>query len=61
MKKKHQKPTKEQKGGIVSIEKPVHLSNLKIIDGKKAKQKSKKQEVKKTETKAKKPIKKKKN
>ena len=35
IKKKHQKPTKEQKGGIVNIEKPVHLSNLKVIDGKK--------------------------
>ena len=43
VKKKHQKPTKEQKGGIVSIEKPVHLSNLKIIDGKKSQEKSKKQ------------------
>ena len=54
MKKKHQKPTKEQKGGIVSIEKPVHLSNLKIIDGKKNQEKSKKQDTKKNETKAKK-------
>ena len=54
VKKKHQKPTKEQKGGIVSIEKPVHLSNLKIIDGKKSQEKSKKQDTKKTETKAKK-------
>ncbi len=35
IKKKHQKPTKEQKGGIVNIEKPVHLSNLEVIDGKK--------------------------
>ena len=35
IKKKHQKPTKEQKGGIVNIEKPIHLSNLKVIDGKK--------------------------
>ena len=35
IKKKHQKPSKEQKGGIVNIEKPVHLSNLKVIDGKK--------------------------
>ena len=35
IKKKHQKPTKEQKGGIVNIEKPVHLSNLKMVDGKK--------------------------
>jgi large subunit ribosomal protein L24 len=54
VKKKHQKPTKEQKGGIVSIEKPVHLSNLKIIDGKKSQEKSKKQDTKKTEAKAKK-------
>ena len=62
VKKKHQKPTKEQKGGIVSIEKPVHLSNLKIIDGKKSQEKSKKQDTKKTkakktETKAKKTAK----
>ena len=35
IKKKHQKPTKEQKGGIVNIEKPVHLSNLIVFDGKK--------------------------
>ena len=57
VKKKHQKPTKEQKGGIVSIEKPVHLSNLKIIDGKKSQEKSKKQDTKKkTETKEKKRI-----
>ena len=35
IKKKHQKPTKEQKGGIVNIEKPVHLSNLKMINKKK--------------------------
>ena len=54
VKKKHQKPTKEQKGGIISIEKPVHLSNLKIIDGKKSQEKSKKQDIKKTEAKAKK-------
>jgi len=26
--RKHQKPTKEKKGGIVSIEKPIHLSNV---------------------------------
>ena len=54
LKKKHQKPTKEQKGGIVSIEKAVHLSNLKIVDGKKSQEKPKKQDTKKTETKAKK-------
>ena len=54
VKKKHQKPTKEQKGGIVSIEKPVHLSNLKIIDGKKSQEKSKKQDTKKNWNKSKK-------
>ena len=53
VKKKHQKPTKEQKGGIVTIEKPVHLSNLKLIDGKKPEKKTdtKKVEAKKTEKK----------
>ena len=53
VKKKHQKPTKEQKGGIVTIEKPVHLSNLKLIDGKKSEKKAdtKKVEAKKTEKK----------
>ena len=47
IKKKHQKPTKEQKGGIVNIEKPVHLSNLKVIDDKKDTAKIKKDDVKK--------------
>lgn len=53
VKKKHQKPTKEQKGGIVTIEKPVHLSNLKVIDGKKSEKKTdtKKVEAKKIEKK----------
>jgi len=60
VKKKHQKPTKEQKGGIVTIEKPVHLSNLKLIDGKKSEKKTdtKKVETKKTEKKAEAPKKK---
>ena len=60
VKKKHQKPTKEQKGGIVTIEKPVHLSNLKLIDGKKLEKKTdtKKVETKKTEKKAEAPKKK---
>ena len=60
VKKKHQKPTKEQKGGIVTIEKPVHLSNLKLIDGKKSEKKNdtKKVETKKTEKKAEAPKKK---
>tara|TARA_B100000900_G_C20153665_1_gene542929 strand:+ start:231 stop:593 length:363 start_codon:yes stop_codon:yes gene_type:complete len=51
VKKKHQKPTKEQKGGIVNIEKPVHLSNLKVIDGKKDSKVRKKEDIKKTDEK----------
>ena len=42
--KKHVKTTKEKKGGIVSKENFIHLSNLKLID---EKVKSKKAEVKK--------------
>lgn len=26
--KKHVKPTRDQKGGIVTIEKPIHISNV---------------------------------
>ena len=37
MVKKHVKTTKEKKGGIVSKERFIHLSNLKIIDEKAAK------------------------
>ena len=35
--KKHVKTTKEKKGGIVSKESFIHLSNLKLIDEKKTK------------------------
>jgi large subunit ribosomal protein L24 len=42
--KKHVKTTKEKKGGIVSKENFIHISNLKLIDEKK---KSKVTEVKK--------------
>ena len=42
--KKHVKTTKEKKGGIVSKESFIHLSNLKLID---EKNKNKKAEVKK--------------
>ena len=35
MVKKHVKTTKEKKGGIISIENFIHLSNLKNIDTKK--------------------------
>ncbi|MAK12288.1 MAG: 50S ribosomal protein L24 [Candidatus Pelagibacter sp.] len=46
VKKKHQKPTKEQKGGIVNIEKPVHLSNLKVMNENKSSKVNKKTEIK---------------
>ena len=42
--KKHLKTTKEKKGGIVSKESFIHISNLKLID---EKIKTKKSEVKK--------------
>ena len=44
MVKKHVKTTKEKKGGIVSKESFIHISNLKLID---EKIKTKKSEVKK--------------
>ena len=37
MVKKHVKTTKEKKGGIVSKENFIHLSNLSILDSKKSK------------------------
>ena len=40
--KKHEKTTKEKKGGIFSRENFLHLSNVKIIDEKKNKTESKK-------------------
>ena len=46
--KKHVKTTKEKKGGIVSKENFVHISNLILIDEKiKANDKAKKKEAKK--------------
>ena len=44
MVKKHVKTTKEKKGGIISKESFIHLSNLKLLD---EKAKSKKGEAKK--------------
>jgi large subunit ribosomal protein L24 len=44
MVKKHVKTTKEKKGGIISKEDFIHISNLKLID---EKAKKKKVEVKK--------------
>ena len=37
MVKKHVKTTKEKKGGIISKENFIHISNLSILDGKKEK------------------------
>ena len=34
LKKKHQKPTKEKKGGIITIEKPINISNLVLENNK---------------------------
>ena len=42
MLKKHKKPTKETKGGIVTKEGYIHLSNLKQLDEGKTKTKDKK-------------------
>ena len=42
MLKKHKKPTKENKGGIITKEGFIHLSNLKQLDESKNKTKSKK-------------------
>ena len=40
MVKKHVKTTKEKKGGIISKESFIHISNLKLIDEKKIKKKA---------------------
>ena len=42
MLKKHKKPTKENKGGIITKEGFIHLSNLKQLDESKNKTKGKK-------------------
>ena len=52
--KKHQKATKESKGGVVSIEKSIHLSNLSLVQSDK-KSVEEKKEVSKKEIKNKKP------
>ena len=41
--KKHLKTTKEKKGGIISKENFIHLSNLKILENKKEKTKTNKE------------------
>ena len=37
--KKHEKTTKEKKGGIISKENYIHISNLKSLDNKKSEEK----------------------
>ena len=39
--KKHEKTTKEKKGGIISKENFIHLSNLTLVDEQKNKKKTK--------------------
>ena len=41
--KKHLKATKEKKGGIISKENFIHLSNLKLVENKNDKNKTKKE------------------
>ena len=43
--KKHVKTTKEKKGGIVSKENFIHISNLAVFDEKKQNNKTKDKEV----------------
>ena len=42
MLKKHKKPTKENKGGIITLEGFIHLSNLKHLENNKETKKTKK-------------------
>lgn len=51
-KKKHQKPTKEKKGGIITVERPIDISNVvKLSDAKIEKKTDNKLETKKVEKK----------
>jgi large subunit ribosomal protein L24 len=51
-KKKHQKPTREQKGGIITVERPIDISNVvKLSDAKVEKKVEKKIEVIKADSK----------
>ena len=43
--KKHQKATKEKKGGIISKENYIHISNLKNVDQKITRQQKSKKEI----------------
>jgi len=41
-KKKHQKPTREKKGGIITIERPIDISNVVKLSDEKVEKKSRK-------------------
>tara|TARA_B100000945_G_C20344932_1_gene579244 strand:- start:801 stop:1061 length:261 start_codon:yes stop_codon:yes gene_type:complete len=45
MVKKHVKTTKEKKGGIITKENFIHISNLQVFDAKKQKSKTKTKEI----------------
>ena len=50
--KKHMKPNQtNETGGILSVEAPIHVSNVKVIESKDAKKTEKKETAKKTTTK----------
>ena len=50
--KKHMKPSQtNETGGILSVEAPIHVSNVKVIESKDAKKAEKKETAKKTTTK----------
>ena len=50
--KKHMKPSQmNETGGILSVEAPIHVSNVKVIEGKDVKKETKKTTEKKTTTK----------
>ena len=54
-KKKHQKPTKEKKGGIITVERPIDISNVVKLSNVKVVKKVEKKEEKKKIIKAEKP------
>ena len=47
--KKHMKPNQQNEtGGILSVEAPIHVSNVKVIEGKEVKKETKKTTTKKS-------------
>ena len=48
--KKHMKPTQNSEGGIISVEAPIHVSNVKVIEGKTTKASKKAEDKKEAKT-----------